>query len=247
MKKIVTLLAAAVTLCTAKVNAQSFTMTSDTVTMNLVGGVGSGITTLDDYVASVTGAVTLHWHVIYSDFPTSWKGACGICDNNLCYTLNSLWPSGTYKTSSPYTSAGVHDFHMQINQSGLTGGGCHYTTVQLTNEGATPSPDSTTATFKICRDATGVNDVNNVFSSVKVYPNPAANQAQLSFTLTETSEVAMGVYDLAGRMVYVQPVTTMNAGVKTLTIPVGDLAAGIYHVVLTAGDNNVVQKFTVTK
>ncbi len=248
MKRIITLIAAIAAFSTTKLNAQSFTMQADTVTLNLTGGVGTGLAMLNDTVRTVSGSATLHWHVIYSDFPASWStgSVTGICDNNQCYNLSSLWPSGAYRTSIPYTSGGIKDFHMQINQSVLTGGGCHYTTVRLANDGATPA-DSTTATFKICRDATGVNDVNNVFSSVKVYPNPAANEAQLSFTLTETSEVAMGVYDLTGRMVYVQPVTTMNAGVKTLVIPVSDLAAGMYNVVLTAGSSKVTNKFIVAK
>lgn len=245
MKKIFTILAAAVTLCSTKVNAQSFTMTADTVTLNLVGNPDStGIVSLNDYVATVTGSVTLHWHVIYSDFPATWISACGICDNNLCYPMSLLWTSGNYKTSFPYTASGNKDFHMQVSQSVLRGGGCHYTTVQLTNEAAM---DSTTATFKICRDATGVNDVNNVFSSVKVYPNPAMNEANLSFALTETSDVAVGVYDMAGRMVFVQPVSKMNTGNKSIAIPVGNLAPGIYTAVLTAGDNRVAQTFSVAK
>ncbi len=245
MKKIFTILAAAITLCSTKVNAQSFTMTADTVSMNLVGSPDStGIVSVNDFLDTVTGSVTLHWHVIYSDFPATWISACGICDNNLCYPMSLLWPSMNYKNSSPYTASGSKDYHMQVNRGGLTGGGCHYTTVRLTNESAM---DSTTITFKVCRDATGVNDVNNVFSSVKVYPNPAMNEANLSFALTETADVAIGVYDMAGRIVFVQPVAKMNTGSKSITIPVGNFAPGMYTAVLTAGDNRVAQTFSVAK
>lgn len=247
MKRCFTWIVLLVCLSITRLAAQSFTMTADTVTLNLVGSPGAtGLVLLNDNVATVSGSVTLHWHVIYSDFPLTWDTAAGICDNNLCYGVTQLWPSGNYKTSNPYTTAGIKEFHLQINQGQIHGGGCHYTTVQLTNEGAIPA-DSTTVTFKVCRDATGVNDVNNIFSSVKVYPNPANNEANLSFALIETADVAVGVYDIAGRLVFVQPVAKMNTGNKSIAIPVGNMTPGIYTAVLTAGDSKLSQKFTVIK
>jgi hypothetical protein len=82
--------------------------------------------------------------------------------------------------------------------------------------------------------------VSNTGLDVAMTPNPANEQVAVSFTSTVLEEVAIRVIDVRGANVYTQNLGKMQRG--TIRIPVQQLAAGMYMVELTQGQNKVVQR-----
>lgn len=237
MKKLL-LLFFIVAIGNGKTIAQSFTMQADTVYYTISG---SGITNNEDAVIPNSDTVTLHWHVIYCNFPTSWMTASGICDNVLCYTMNGLWPSGIETTTAPYDTTG--DFHLQIANNIATDVGCYYVTIMIKNESAN---DSTKATFAVCHDAAAVPEITSALQEATLYPNPATDAATLSFSMANDAAVSVRVYDVTGRDVY-NHAAKMERGVNHINIPVTSLAEGVYYVTIDAAGNKQTQKLSVIK
>jgi len=82
--------------------------------------------------------------------------------------------------------------------------------------------------------------VSSTGLDVAMTPNPANEQVAVSFTSTVLEEVAIRVIDVRGANVYTQNLGKMQRG--TIRIPVQQLAAGMYMVELTQGQNKVVQR-----
>lgn len=77
-------------------------------------------------------------------------------------------------------------------------------------------------------------------------PNPAADQAYVTFELPRSAEVTITLVDLLGRPVQqlVQQ-TFLNAGEQRANINVANLASGTYFVVLDASNARLIQKLIV--
>jgi hypothetical protein len=85
----------------------------------------------------------------------------------------------------------------------------------------------------------------NVFvnEDVVIYPNPAADNATVSFTLTEEAAVSIVVRDLSGKVVYTIDYASMVAGQQyNETIDLSGLAQGMYTVTLSANGAQTTQK-----
>ncbi|MDX2249991.1 MAG: T9SS type A sorting domain-containing protein [Bacteroidia bacterium] len=75
-----------------------------------------------------------------------------------------------------------------------------------------------------------------IVPSLTAFPNPFTGEITLEFDLPETTVVSITLYDLLGRPVMpIRKGEPMKAGPKKLTVEMGFLAAGLYHVVLEAG------------
>lgn len=83
------------------------------------------------------------------------------------------------------------------------------------------------------------------FKNTLLYPNPAAETAQLIFDLTQNEPVKIVVTDLAGRLLYEHPEANYRAGQNKVTIPVHQLANGIYLVNLFTNDGTKSLKLEV--
>ena len=82
----------------------------------------------------------------------------------------------------------------------------------------------------------GVINVSNDFD-MTVFPNPTNDLLNIRYHLTHTGTGTLMVYDIVGRMVYSDVVTT-NSGINIITIPVHELSAGYYRIKLeTSGMN----------
>jgi hypothetical protein len=79
-----------------------------------------------------------------------------------------------------------------------------------------------------------------------VFPNPSNEQTTISFTLEESSAVAVNIYDLTGQLIQVVAVNgQMIAGAYTLKVETASLPAGVYFVTITSGEVNVTRRLTV--
>lgn len=96
--------------------------------------------------------------------------------------------------------------------------------------------NSTTSVVNINKDVT-----------VNVYPNPAKENVNISFNLTEKSNVQVQILDATGRLVKDVANQTMGAGTQTLNVSTADLAAGIYNVKFQTESGSHIERLTVIK
>jgi hypothetical protein len=71
-------------------------------------------------------------------------------------------------------------------------------------------------------------------SSISVLPNPASNELNLSYTLTETSSVTASLTNMVGQVVATQNLNNVNGG--KITFNTTALPAGMYIFTLQAGN-----------
>lgn len=103
-----------------------------------------------------------------------------------------------------------------------------------------------TVTQQVQIIVSGVSEYANVLGVV-VYPNPAQDLANINFTLPTSENVALSVYDLAGKMVSNQTIGKMAAGKQNIEVNTSTLDAGIYFVRIAAGNINQTVRIAVTK
>lgn len=240
MKKLFTLLVIALAFGGSSAIAQSFTMEKDTVAITAYG---TTTQYLYDTVAPLTGPVTLKWNVVSSTFPSEWltlSSGNGICDNNLCYNISSLYPSGAVRTSGTYNvTSGSHLFDMQFNPNNAasTAPGTYYMRVKLVNQAAM---DSAYVTFAITVPTTS--SVNNVSKTeeLQMYPNPASSE--LNFVYEGSSDIkTAAIYNIIGKTMAVFRVSGNSANMSLENMP-----AGIYILRLANAQGQLVatRKFT---
>ena len=84
----------------------------------------------------------------------------------------------------------------------------------------------------------GVEELESVSETVKLYPNPANDVLNINVS-DDTEIVATSIYDLTGRRVY------QNAFTKA--IPVGEFRDGLYFISLTTAQGQVITKKIVIR
>ena len=72
---------------------------------------------------------------------------------------------------------------------------------------------------------------------INLYPNPAADNFNVAFTLFQTSQVTIDILNELGQVVKSIPTQSLESGIQTLTIDASNLSGGVYF--LKVGiDNN---------
>jgi hypothetical protein len=79
-----------------------------------------------------------------------------------------------------------------------------------------------------------------VDNAMLLYPNPVTDQAKIAFEVKKTSNMSIMVTDITGRTVYCKE-NQLQQGTQEIILPVHDLPAGMYQVILIPED-----KVTVT-
>jgi hypothetical protein len=216
------------------VNAQSFTIQSDTVYSTPVG-----VTTILDGVTATSTSVTIGWKVIGSDFPANWVSVSGVCDNNLCHNLVDLWPSGTMESSNSYPALGHGDFHMLLNLDTVSTTGTYYVRVRLNNL-AIPA-DTAIETYIVSKPfRTAAPIVTRTASDVVLYPNPATNEINVVYDAGADVK-CIAVYNVIGKMAAIYKTSGYSAN-----LDLGNIPSGIYFIRLVNAQGNIVatKKFT---
>jgi hypothetical protein len=96
-------------------------------------------------------------------------------------------------------------------------------------------------------DRTQLNQVPTVYSLKQNYPNPFNPTTMIEFSLPQSSEVNLVVYDLSGRVVAELANGKFEAGYHKLNFDGSNLASGVYFVKLKAGDFVSVNKAMLVK
>ncbi|MBO7277600.1 MAG: T9SS type A sorting domain-containing protein [Bacteroidales bacterium] len=87
-----------------------------------------------------------------------------------------------------------------------------------------------------------------VTSSLNAYPNPATNNATISYSLNKSGNVSIVITDLMGRVVMNMEQGNQTAGVAyTVDVNTANLANGTYFYTLTVNGERETKKFVVSK
>lgn len=83
--------------------------------------------------------------------------------------------------------------------------------------------------------------------SFKVYPNPSQDCFKISFVTSSRTRVILSIYNIAGRVVKIKELGTMNAGYHEISIPPTDgvgrkLSSGVYFIEIKAGTARKIKK-----
>ncbi len=95
------------------------------------------------------------------------------------------------------------------------------------------------------RSAVGITNVNATGIPALLYPNPAAEDCHLRFSMLQPEEVSVAVADLQGRVVFSTPGTVYNTGNNEILLPATSLANGIYLVAITIAGRHTTLKLEV--
>jgi hypothetical protein len=79
------------------------------------------------------------------------------------------------------------------------------------------------------------------------YPNPFNPTAQVKFSIPETQEVKVSVYDLTGREVTTLVNNKYKAGYHTITFDATDFSSGIYFIKLQSSNKVITKPVTLLK
>jgi len=84
----------------------------------------------------------------------------------------------------------------------------------------------------------------NPMTTTRVYPNPATDVLNVEVNASQTSEMAISVFNIMGQKVMEQQ-ANLNAGINTTAISTSDLSSGIYFVTVKANGYENTMKFIV--
>lgn len=96
-------------------------------------------------------------------------------------------------------------------------------------------------------NTTGINEDNSDKFNFTVFPNPFNNIATISFNNTENQIVIISVFDAFGKQITQINKGELAAGNYTEQLDGTNLPAGIYLVNITAGNNSITKKVSITK
>lgn len=79
------------------------------------------------------------------------------------------------------------------------------------------------------------------------YPNPFTGTTTIEFVLPSTSDVELGIYDVAGRRVWVRHLAQADAGRHAVTFAPTSLPNGVYFYRVHAGAETVARKMVIMR
>ena len=81
--------------------------------------------------------------------------------------------------------------------------------------------------------------------SVQAYPNPAATQVSIEYSLIESADLTIELFDILGQKVFESQQFETSGKLNKYTIDVTGMNEGIYFLSLNAGDSRVTKKIQV--
>lgn len=79
----------------------------------------------------------------------------------------------------------------------------------------------------------------------KIYPNPAQDILNVSYTLKQSDAISLGLYDINGREVLDKQQGTQSEGEYLESINLGDLPTGVYFLKLQGSSYQSTQKLII--
>ena len=140
---------------------------------------------------------------------------------------------------------------MKMAAASLSGGYCGHTLLTPCNIPADPGNfHGEVENYTLTIGATGINESNPSLIAANIFPNPFSTNTSISYTLTEKSQVSVGVYNVLGEKVTTLINNEMQ-GAGDYKYNLGNennlLEEGIYFVKFIVGDKIGTQKLIKIK
>jgi hypothetical protein len=126
--------------------------------------------------------------------------------------------------------------------TGISTPGNYTVKVIATDNNSNTKTENQTFTVSVTQSVNTFNSANEVV----IFPNPSADNMNVSVDLIKGGQASLVVYDLAGRTVY-SNVQSMNSGKNLSTVDVSSLAAGSYLLNISVNGETVNKAFSVVK
>ncbi len=88
-----------------------------------------------------------------------------------------------------------------------------------------------------------VDELDNIFSDVNIFPNPAHNTINMNFTSGKFQSGNVMIYDIYGRIISIQNFKS-TIGKNSFQLDIENISSGIYSVGVVTGKGNMFFKFT---
>ncbi len=96
-------------------------------------------------------------------------------------------------------------------------------------------------------EVTGVEDFVIDGSDIKVTPNPVSENAAISWKQFVPSNVEISIFDNLGNKVYTTNGQYYTPGMNSIDINLSTLSSGVYHVLLSSGNNKQMTRLVINK
>lgn len=144
-----------------------------------------------------------------------------------------------------YLTAGIHDIVISGREVGST---VMIDQLLLTPETSYKPTDSNIKFLKENPEETEIaSELPKEFELMQNYPNPFNPTTTIRFSLTNSSEVSLIVYDILGNEVTTLVDEIKESGLHEVTFNAGNLSSGVYLYVLKAGNYTATKKLMLMK
>lgn len=92
----------------------------------------------------------------------------------------------------------------------------------------------------------GINGLEEISSSIQLFPNPASDQVTIAFSLFSTRKINVAIINLLGQTVYVTEKQTFYNGENTVTLNVRDIAPGSYFITIMDEVSSIKKPLIIT-
>ncbi len=167
--------------------------------------------------------------------------------NTSCSTLTSWATTNTILTDAVFSNAAISmsDYGSAGMQKTVILGGANHHVYYNVIGAVTASAMQAAINSALTASGIAENSLGNF--ELSMYPNPVSNgKSTLTYTLTQTSNVTINVYNVLGASVINSTNEKQTIGKHETVIDFETLTKGIYFVKLTSGDASQMVKFAVT-
>ncbi len=178
----------------------------------------------------VSNAITMYLQPLsFSSFNYSSTGLSVVFTSTAANAVSWAWnfgDAGTSASATPvhnYATGGTYTVDLTVTNS------CGQTTVSSINI-------TISSTTNTSGGNTGIHE-KELQVNVNAFPNPVNNDLNINYSINHPTDVTIEVFNALGQAVSTQAIKTTSTG--TAHVAMENMAAGLYFVRFTAGENNV--------
>ncbi|MBW6489966.1 MAG: T9SS type A sorting domain-containing protein [Lentimicrobium sp.] len=134
----------------------------------------------------------------------------------------------------------------EAEQSGETGGDSDGDGIPYIAGGTLPFVFAAEGTYNL--NVSGINRIDNEFTALKIYPNPASDFVTIEFSLKETSRADVSIYGITGKLIFSEPTATLSQGTHNIRVALNSFSPDTYIVRLSINNEILsIKKLVVTR
>lgn len=172
-----------------------------------------------------------------------------ICDdyaNTACASLNTWKTNNGFDNAITFSDASINmaDYSSTGMPKIVVVGGANHTVFYNANNTVNASSLQSAIDAAL---STGINQPGNVSTSLNIFPNPAAHNAEIKFFLEKSSDVILELFDLKGQKVKSLFSGKLSQGDNTLKVDFSNYNGGMYLIKLNADGSNRYMNVVISK